>query len=226
MHGLFGQGKNWHSIASKLSQKHDIYVPDLPNHGHSYHSKELNYEFLSKSIVEFLEQMHLSQVNFIAHSMGGKTAMTIALKAPEYIHQLVIVDIAPVTYEHDFSQILLALQSVPVHTLEKRRHAEKILSESINDHRIRQFLLSNLAKVKGRYCWQFNLASIQENINEIVNFPQISNKQFNSKCWFVAGMDSDYINKNDSIAIKKYFPKANIIKIKNAGHWVHVEQAE
>lgn len=42
-----------------------------------------------------LEHTQLSSVNIIAHSMGGKVAMWLALTHPEIVKKLVVVDIAP-----------------------------------------------------------------------------------------------------------------------------------
>ena len=36
----------------------------------------------------------------LGHSMGGKTAMQVALRFPERVSCLIVVDIAPVQYEH------------------------------------------------------------------------------------------------------------------------------
>ena len=35
VHGLFGQGKNWTTIAKGLAENHRVTLIDLPNHGHS-----------------------------------------------------------------------------------------------------------------------------------------------------------------------------------------------
>ncbi|HET6394218.1 MAG TPA: alpha/beta fold hydrolase, partial [Blastococcus sp.] len=35
VHGLFGQGKNWTTIAKGLAADHRVTLVDLPNHGHS-----------------------------------------------------------------------------------------------------------------------------------------------------------------------------------------------
>lgn len=76
-------------------------------------------------------------MNIIAHSMGGKVAMWLALTYPEIVKKLVVVDIAPVTYEHDFSDVLNGFKSVPLHLLNSRQHADDYLSELIHDKSLR-----------------------------------------------------------------------------------------
>ena len=43
VHGLFGQGKNWTTIAKGLSDGHRVTLVDLPNHGHSPWTDRVHY---------------------------------------------------------------------------------------------------------------------------------------------------------------------------------------
>lgn len=40
--------------------------------------------------------MYATNYTYLGHSMGGKIAMTLALKYPDLIEQLVVLDVAPV----------------------------------------------------------------------------------------------------------------------------------
>lgn len=226
LHGLFGQAKNWHNCASNLSRNFEVYVLDLPNHGDSYHTAAIDYLSLSLAVSCFMEEKDIPVASFIAHSMGGKAAMLLALNQPDIIKHLIVVDIAPVNYEHDFSVILKALDRLELSSITSRSKANELLSKSIADRAVRQFLLSNLVRQKDQYRWKFNLKAIQASINEITAFPNNYGRVYNKPCWFIAGNDSDYITTNQRAEIKSLFLKSHILKIKNAGHWVHVEQAK
>ena len=43
VHGLFGQGKNWTTIAKGLTDGHRVALVDLPNHGHSPWTDRVDY---------------------------------------------------------------------------------------------------------------------------------------------------------------------------------------
>jgi len=43
---------------------------------------------------------------------------------------------------------------------------------------------------------------------------------------FLRGSDSDYINDNDVILLKKHFSDFSIKTIEKAGHWLHAEQPQ
>jgi pimeloyl-ACP methyl ester carboxylesterase len=45
----------------------------------------------------------------------------------------------------------------------------------------------------------------------------------NVEAWFLKGALSDYINNEDIELIKTQFTNVHFEEIKNAGHWVHVD---
>jgi pimeloyl-ACP methyl ester carboxylesterase len=95
VHGLFGQGRNWTTIAKGLADSHRVTLIDLPNHGHSPWTDRVDYLDMAKMVATELE--HLGEpVTLVGHSMGGKVAMQLALRRPELLRALVVVDIAPV----------------------------------------------------------------------------------------------------------------------------------
>src|SRR4051812_31717675 len=97
VHGLFGQGKNWTTIGKGLSDGHRVTLVDLPNHGHSPWTDRVDFLDMVELLAGELEQLG-DPVTLVGHSMGGKVAMQLALRRPELLRALVVVDIAPVEY--------------------------------------------------------------------------------------------------------------------------------
>ena len=102
LHGLFGLSDNWMTISKRIAQRHAVYLLDLRNHGRSPHVDAFNYNVLSDDLEKFMQQQRLAEVRLIGHSMGGKVAMCFALKFPQRIEKMVLVDIAPKKYTHPF----------------------------------------------------------------------------------------------------------------------------
>src|SRR5690606_14130124 len=90
----------------------------------------------------------------------------------------------------------------------------------------RQFLLKSLGRNdQGNFFWKINLPVITEKI-ENVSEAIIHSGSFDQPTLFMGGAKSNYIKDSDKSEIEKYFPNSQIIKIKNAGHWIHAEQPE
>ncbi|XP_066238485.1 sn-1-specific diacylglycerol lipase ABHD11 isoform X3 [Saccopteryx leptura] len=82
LHGLFGCKTNFNSIAKALAQQtgRRVLTVDARNHGDSPHSPDMSYEAMSQDLQDLLPQLGLVPCVLIGHSMGGKTAMLLALQ--------------------------------------------------------------------------------------------------------------------------------------------------
>ncbi len=58
------------------------------------------YQQMAENVISFLDVNGLQRIIFMGHSLGGKTAMQFAVKFPERISSLIMVDIAPVQNKH------------------------------------------------------------------------------------------------------------------------------
>src|SRR4029450_7576133 len=97
VHGLFGQGKNWTTIAKGLADNHRVTLLDLPNHGHSPWTDRVDYLDMAELVAAAPETLD-GPATLVGHSMGGKVAMQVALRRPELLRALVVVDVAPTGY--------------------------------------------------------------------------------------------------------------------------------
>lgn len=227
LHGFFASSRNWRQIAKKLAQDYHVYVPDLRNHGLSPHEAEMDYPIMAADVKAFIAEHNITKPHLLGHSMGGKVAMWLALNDPNTIHKLIVVDIAPVTYQHSFENIIQALLDLPLAEISNRKQAEDLLAESLPDLSFRQFILQNLILKEGEYCWRTDLAIFQKAAPAIIAFPNREGlPPFSGQSIFVTGEKSTHVKKQYYDKIKTLFPEASIKIIANSGHWLHAEQPE
>ncbi len=223
LHGLFGSLDNWHSMSQKLSGKFQVLAVDQRNHGQSPHSLEMSYQLMAQDINELLEALHLPAAHVLGHSMGGKTAMQLALAFPQRVQKLIVVDIAPRPYPPHHEQVLAALLSLDLHPGHDRRHLERALAPDIPDLATRQFLLKNLKRnPDGSFRWQLGLGEIQRNYRRLSE-GITAGAAFNGPALFLRGEESDYVADADGDSIRALFPRAELQTIARAGHLPHVE---
>ncbi len=223
LHGYFGNGDNWKTIANKLTDKFQIHLIDQRNHGRSFHSGDFDYELMIEDLCNYIEHHQLKKVSLLGHSMGGKTVMLYAVEYPENVNQLIVVDISPRMYPPHHHDILDALNSIDFSVQNSRKLVDEKLSELIPEAGIRQFLMKNIYwKEKGRLDFRFNLESLTEN-NDEVGVGLSSFTIFEGETLFLKGENSGYISSDEEPLIKAHFPNSSIITIKNAGHWLHAE---
>jgi len=227
LHGLFGSSSNWHSIARQLESDFHILVVDLRNHGRSPHSQHVGYPEMADDLFKLVDDHGLDQVVLIGHSMGGKVAMWFALHHSELVARLVVVDIAPVSYEHDFDLILEALHSINLAQLSSRSEADSALANFVDEPGLRQYLLQNLSRHEGGWRWRINLSGLEAGIDYLVGYPPIPpGATYSGDTLFIHGGLSHYVTKQYEKSIKALFPQAEWHEISAAGHWVYAEKPD
>ena len=227
LHGLFGSGKNWQSFARSFGNNFQVWTLDARNHGNSPHTRTMGYQEMAEDVVSFMDKHELENVILLGHSMGGKTAMQLALRFPNRIVGLIVVDIAPVEYHHQQTQLKLieAMQKIRTEDETSRSEIEKKLLLKIPEKRLLAFLMTNLIHDNGRFSWRIGLKQIAAGLPELLNFSELK-KFFSGPTHFIAGENSAYIKTTYHAQIQNYFPESKITMLKNCGHWLHVEQPD
>lgn len=230
LHGLYGYGRNWLSLARHLQEHYRVILPDLRNHGSSPHSDQWNYPAMARDLKTLVAELDLDSFSLLGHSMGGKLAMHYALETQDaalFLNHLIIVDIAPKAYAPDYHRgILKLLSDLPLEHLTSRKDAESWLKTGIPERAIRQFLTSNLQQGPNGWYWQFNWPVFRKHIESITGPIESANTFKACPVLFISGARSDYILPTDRAEIKLYFPAAECVQIPEAGHWLHIEQPQ
>ncbi|ORY72041.1 Alpha/Beta hydrolase protein [Pseudomassariella vexata] len=233
MHGLFGSKKNNRSVSKVLARdlKRHVYTLDLRNHGDSPHAPKHDYLAMSGDVAGFIEQHGLKSTTLIGHSMGAKTAMTLALTEPSLIANLVSVDNAPVdaALGTDFAKYVHGMRKIDESDVTKQTEADKILQEYESEIGIRQFLLGNLHRPDGGKVLKYKvpLDILAKTLNGLGDFPfkDPGQVRFEKPALFVRGTHSKYVPDEVIPLIGQFFPRFSMVDI-DAGHWVISEKPQ
>ncbi len=240
IHGLYGSSDNWLSVARLLKDKSRIFILDQRNHGQSPHSSEMNYTVMSEDIKSFMRERKLDKAIVMGHSMGGKTAMAFALQNPDLVQKLVILDIAPKSYQafsnytkitNDHRVIVNGLLSIKPSDHNSRSSIDKELKTNIPNNMLRSFLLKNIGRDENKKLyWKLNVRAISDNLDQIMDgvaeFESASEFPKEKAVVLIRGANSSYVQDEDMQQVRRYFPSAQLADIPNAGHWLHAEQTE
>ncbi|RYO90194.1 hypothetical protein DL764_008481 [Monosporascus ibericus] len=86
---------------------------------------------MAEDVAGFIHHHRLKDSTLIGHSMGAKTAMTLALSQPHLVDKLVSVDNAPVdaTLNSSFAKYIQGMRKVEESGVTRQRDADNILRE-------------------------------------------------------------------------------------------------
>lgn len=222
-HGLYGSGRNWGVIARRLSDRRDVVAVDMRNHGESPRAATQSYPDMAADLAEVIESLGPQPVDLLGHSMGGKSAMQLALTRPDLIRRLVVADIAPVAYSHDQSRNARAMAGINLSRITSRAEADAALALSIDDPALRAFFLQSLDLRSHPPRWRLNLAVLEAEMPKIVGWPGTQGV-FGQPALFLTGGLSTYVLPEYRDTIRALFPRARFAKIPDVGHWLHAEK--
>ena len=227
LHGFLGAGGNWHTLARRFATRRTVLVPDARNHGRSPHTDAFSYEAMAADVGAVLDAHGLDRAAFVGHSMGGKTAMHLALTRPERVERLVVVDIAPGVSPASHAPILDALAEIDLARLTQRAEVEAALASNVPDADTRGFLLKSLQRTPDGFRWALNVPVLRAHTGTvgagIAGTLPASIRPYAGPTRFVRGGRSRYVTDADLPEIERLFPTADLVTIEGAGHWVHAE---
>jgi pimeloyl-ACP methyl ester carboxylesterase len=222
LHGLFGMARNLGVLQRGLAQRFRVLALDLRNHGASPHAPDMRYATMAADVAETLADRDAVPAAVVGHSMGGKTAMMLALTRPEAVGRLVVADIAPVGYPPRNTPFVTALRSVPLTPGLTRAEADSALAATIAEPPLRAFLLQNLA-FGPQPAWRIDLDAIATALPDLEGWDAPKGARFDGPALFMAGERSDFIRPEHRDTIRALFPAARFVAVKNAGHWLHAD---
>jgi pimeloyl-ACP methyl ester carboxylesterase len=228
-HGLFGQGRNFTAIGKALADHHRVTLVDLPDHGRSPWSDHFDYLSAAGQVAELLRPD--DPVALVGHSMGGKISMLTALRHPERVARLVVVDVAPVPYDHatEFERYIRAMRAIDLATLGSRAEADQALRDAVPDPTVRGFLLQSLRREHDQWRWYLNLELLGRDLDDITDWPErelAGTSPYEGPVLWIGGSESRYVHQDYVEAMDRWFPRNRRVTVKGAGHWVHSEQPE
>lgn len=225
LHGLFGSGRNWAQVAAALAGHYRVYLPDARNHGGSPWADAMDYSAMALDVLDLIRRERLDKPVVIGHSMGGKTAMALALEHPQAVGALGVIDIAPVRYADQFSSYVTAMRALDLGAADSRQQVRDALAGRLGNNAPVDFLLQNLRRQNERFDWRLNLMAVAVCMPQLCGFPAgLMTRHFHGPTLFVAGALSAYVVPESEPLIASLFPQARLESVPDAGHWVHADQ--
>jgi 3-oxoadipate enol-lactonase len=96
VHGNVSSSEYWDKFSSLLPPRYRAVALDLRGCGQTEHPQEgYNVPRFVEDLSQFTERLGLARFHLLGHSMGGMTSMLFALKHPERVHTLGLLDSVP-----------------------------------------------------------------------------------------------------------------------------------
>lgn len=168
--------------------------------------------------------------------MGGKTAMYFALKYPDYVNQLIVVESCPMknnclemkTRLFNFLKCMLYLKVKNQQELSTAR--KQIYQQSVRflkNYECRKFLATKLTKkTDGRFEWQSHAPTLMRSFNDIFNFPDTKNLKYLGPTLLFSREGCNFVNTYGIQAMKAKFPNMTQVTLPKKKNLLEARDSE
>lgn len=240
VHGLLGSGVNFRTVALAPAVqlrgdggRRRVLALDLRHHGRSPHTPApSSLDELAGDVRRALAaHAPAGALTLVGHSLGGKVAALVALRAPPAnLARLVVMDMAPVAYSTRDAQwravadVVRAAAATDPRAAAGRADVDRALRAAVPDAGMRSFVLQNLVlDAAGAYAWRANLPALVASLPAFAGFPADVGAS-GVEAHFVRGGASAYVRAEHGAAIARLFPAARLHTVAGAGHWLHADR--
>jgi pimeloyl-ACP methyl ester carboxylesterase len=113
IHGLIGRWTHWVEQLTTFAQSHRVIAFDLPGFGDSPLPADgaISVPIFARTVERLLDALEISAAAVVGHSMGGFTAVELAIAFPQRVERLVLVSPAGLSTYNDRRSLALVAQA-------------------------------------------------------------------------------------------------------------------
>ena len=236
VHGTPSWSFDFRNVIKKLKKGYRCIAIDHIGFGLSDKSKDYDYSTLNHShtLEKFVEEKQLNSLTLVVHDFGGPIGLHFAMRHPEKVKRLVILNswLWSSQADPDFIKFSKVLKSPLLPFLYRYFNfsARFLLPRSFGDHKISKHILSQYTKPFG---------SVQERNGTIAFARSLLNDQDwfetlwtnkssinNKPTLFIWGMKDKFVKPRYLDKFLTGFPNATVHRLPTSGHFPQEEQPD
>lgn len=234
LHGIFGSGRNWGSVARRLVQARPEWgaiLVDLREHGASTGFPSPHTVDACVDDLATLAAAGPPATAILGHSFGGKVAMAWTARAP-HPRQLWVVDSTPEARPPGGSawHMLELVRQLPGH-FSSRDDLVARLQEGGVALPVARWMATNLAgDPEGGYRWRFNVDAIEELLHDFFRrdlWSVLESPPEGTRIHLVRADDSSVLREEAVARVEALEPRGQVFLHRVAGgHWVNADNPD
>lgn len=92
LHGAYMNTVTMGGIIPRLAANRQVIAVDFQAHGRTGDiDRPLNYDFLADDVAKLIKSLNIEKADIFGYSMGGSTALKVAINHPEVVNRIVVI---------------------------------------------------------------------------------------------------------------------------------------
>lgn len=230
LHGIYGAGRNWGSVARSLVASRPgwgVILVDLRLHGHSQgFAPPHTLRACAHDVYELAEALGRPADVIVGHSFGGKVALMAAgLLSPD---QVWVIDSTPSRRSPGGAafRMLRILRHLPPDYASRAEAIQTLIDLQVVPY-VARWMATNLELSGKRFRWRFDLNGVEALLYDFFRtdvWDVVENPPPGTRIHFVKATESDVMPEVECARVEALRQQGrSFVHRVHGGHWVHVD---
>jgi pimeloyl-ACP methyl ester carboxylesterase len=234
LHGIYGRGRNWQTIARAVVAGRPDYacwLIDLPHHGESSAGSHGDtVKGLAADIADWCRAGALTPAAILGHSYGGKVALAYAHQHRESPLQVWVIDSTPDVKPPSGSAwgMLEAIRRLPPRFATRDDAIQGLVREGYSAA-VAQWMASNLARGDAGLEWKIDLDAMERLLRDFFVtdlWHVIDQPAPHHEIHVLKATESSVLSPSAVARIERADPAHVKLHQRVGGHWIHAESPQ
>lgn len=230
LHGMRDSALSWDIFARAMSEEYNVLSLDSRGHGDSDRAGPNGYRFdrYISDIEALADHLDLTDMIIVGHSAGGRYAWSYAVRHPDRVRALVIVDIDPDAYNPQTASDLRASTAEPVSWPTEEdffAYLEMRRIHTPEDALKKQVPAVAAQTMDGNYVWKADIRIVTE-----YERPDLWESWGRISCpvLLVRGRQSTLLTHETAVKMRASLPSSQmrLAELEGGGHWFYQDFPE
>lgn len=236
LHGMFGAGRNWRTVANQVVQARPdwgVILVDLRMHGDSQDfAPPHTLRTAAGDLATLRNATGLHAAGILGHSFGAKVALQYAADYPQDLRQIWIVDATPSAGEPAGTawRMLEAVRALPA-VFASRDSAVEALRRAGFAPEVAQWMATNLERSDAGYAWKLDFGALRAMLQDYFRtdfWTAIENPPAGFEVHVLKATESDAIDDAAEARLRSIASTNGRVFLYRVegGHWLNVDNRD
>jgi pimeloyl-ACP methyl ester carboxylesterase len=234
LHGIYGRGRNWQSIARAVAAARTDYacwLIDLPHHGESSRGSHGDtVSGLAADVADWCRAGQLTPAAILGHSYGGKVALAYADQHRETPLQVWVIDSTPDVKPPSGSAwgMLEVIRRLPPRFATRDEAIQSLVREGY-PAAVAQWMATNLARGDEGFEWTIDLDAMERLLRDFFAtdlWQVIEHPAPHHEVHFLRATESSVLSAAALARIERADHAHVKLHQRAGGHWIHAESPQ
>jgi pimeloyl-ACP methyl ester carboxylesterase len=231
LHGIYGRGRNWLTIARAVvaaRPEYACWLVDLPYHGDSPAGRHGDtVRGMATDVIEWCATANVSLDAVLGHSYGGKVALAIADQRRDRPLQVWVIDSTPEVKAPSGSAwgMLDVIRGLPSRFATRDEATQAIVSGGYS-LAVAQWMATNLVRSDEGLVWRLDFAAMERLLRDFFDtdlWPIVEATPAGHEVHFLKASESSVISPAAAARIEAVSGPRVQLHHREGGHWIHSE---